>query len=133
MHVTLFELGGFTEDTSIVVLPKVISSVSSNNVSARTADSSVSPAADMAEASSSVRRSPRSQLKYPSSGEGKRRRSESLSKQASSEEQGRNPGAASVSSTKAKKKRTKRGYAPPEVYAHLNFVQDFLDYELNSE
>ncbi|KAG8679878.1 hypothetical protein FRC09_018650, partial [Ceratobasidium sp. 395] len=32
---------------------------------------------------------------------------------------------------KPRKKRTKRGYAPPETYAHLNFVQDCLDYELN--
>jgi hypothetical protein len=34
---------------------------------------------------------------------------------------------------KAKKQRLKRGYAPPEVYAHLNYVQDCLDYELNSK
>ncbi|QRV89855.1 Uracil DNA glycosylase superfamily [Ceratobasidium sp. AG-Ba] len=36
-----------------------------------------------------------------------------------------NPGA------KKKKKRTKRGYAPPEVYAHLNFVQDCIGYGLD--
>ncbi|CAE6380038.1 unnamed protein product [Rhizoctonia solani] len=27
--------------------------------------------------------------------------------------------------------KKRRGYAPPEVYAHLNFVQDCLDYDLN--
>ncbi|CAE7123632.1 unnamed protein product [Rhizoctonia solani] len=32
---------------------------------------------------------------------------------------------------KPKKRRLKRGYAPPEVYAHLNYVQDCLDYDLN--
>ncbi|CAE6425795.1 unnamed protein product [Rhizoctonia solani] len=32
---------------------------------------------------------------------------------------------------KPKKRRLKRGYAPPEVYAHLNQVQDCLDYDLN--
>ncbi|KAG8744026.1 hypothetical protein FRC12_014910 [Ceratobasidium sp. 428] len=32
---------------------------------------------------------------------------------------------------KPRKRRAKRGYAPPETYAHLNFVQDCLDYELN--
>ncbi|QRW04072.1 major facilitator superfamily transporter [Ceratobasidium sp. AG-Ba] len=36
-----------------------------------------------------------------------------------------NPGA------KKKKRRTKRGYAPPEVYAHLNFVQDCIGYGLD--
>ncbi|KAJ1307634.1 hypothetical protein OPQ81_001730 [Rhizoctonia solani] len=32
---------------------------------------------------------------------------------------------------KQKKRRLKRGYAPPEVYAHLNYVQDCLDYNLD--
>lgn len=32
-----------------------------------------------------------------------------------------------------KKQRLKRGYAPPEVYAHLSHVQDCLDYDLNSK
>ncbi|CAE6422969.1 hypothetical protein ACGC1H_002778 [Rhizoctonia solani] len=36
-----------------------------------------------------------------------------------------------VKQPQPKKRRLKRGYAPPEVYAHLNPVQDNLDYDLN--
>ncbi|QRW18050.1 major facilitator superfamily transporter [Rhizoctonia solani] len=36
-----------------------------------------------------------------------------------------------VKQPRPKKRRLKRGYAPPDVYAHLNYVQDCLDYDLN--
>ena len=32
-----------------------------------------------------------------------------------------------------RKRRRKRGYAPVEIYEHLNFLQDYLDEELDSE
>ncbi|KAG8747296.1 hypothetical protein FRC10_001475 [Ceratobasidium sp. 414] len=63
--------------------------------------------------------------------EGRKRKTEMLPKEQLPEEESNESSGAPAPKPKAKKKRTKRGYAPPEVYAHLNFVQDCLDYELN--
>lgn len=105
-------------------LVKVLDLVSSEGVADSSADRP-----EFAQAGPSVRKST---LKRTTPGKGNKRTTESLLGRDSSGEQEKGQGAA-VSLSKAKKKRAKRGYAAPEVYAHLNFVQDCLDYELNSK
>jgi hypothetical protein len=81
------------------------------------------------ESSMAPRRKPRPSAESSAS---TKRKTEALSEQPSDNEL-EEDSESITPKPKAKKKRTKRGYAAPEVYAHLNFVQDCLDYELNSE
>ncbi|KAG8683890.1 hypothetical protein FRC08_014018, partial [Ceratobasidium sp. 394] len=78
-----------------------------------------------------TRQTSRKSVETRVSNKGRKRRTELPSKEQLSDKELNESSGSAAPEPKAKKKRTKRGYAPPEVYAHLNFVQDCLDYELN--